>query len=545
MSGKIRLFAILLLVLLLGACSDKKGAEEPAGSSASLPKDSVSQMEEVNASLEDHAESFTSTYEIFVYSFCDSDQDGIGDLKGIESKLDYIEDFGFNAIWMTPVCESPTYHKYDVKNYKSIDPQFGTMEDFDRLTAACHERGISVITDLVLNHTSVEHPWFAEAADYLRAHDSDDADLSGCPYVDYYHFTREFETGYANLSGTGWYYEARFWEGMPDLNLDSEAVRGEIKEIMDFWIGHGVDGFRLDAVTSYYTGNDDASIEFLTWLTETGRQTKEDLYFVAEAWTDRNIYAKYYASGLNSMFDFSFADSGGIIAGTVKGTYTAKDYANSQVSAHELYVSYSPYYRNAPFYTNHDMGRSAGYYAGDDGSRTKLAGAMNILMSGNVYVYYGEELGMKGAGKDENKRAPMYWSAGDGASDFGICAGPADMEDVEMKFPAYDEQKDDPYSIWNYYRQAVHIRDAYPSVANGIVSVSELSTDTVAVYEKAADQQEPVLLVMNISDQPAEVDLGDSGYSQLAAVLVVNEERITFENGKLSLPAYGTAVLTP
>ena len=535
MGPKSRLFAVLTFAVFLTACT-YKGAETPAGSSAPL-----SQMEEVNSSLEKQADSLTTTYEIFVYSFCDSNGDGIGDLKGIVSKLDYIENLGYNSVWITPVCPSPTYHKYDVTDYRSIDPDFGTMEDFDQLAASCHDRGISLITDLVLNHTSTEHPWFKQASDYLRENDYEGADLSGCPYVDYYHFSRDFQTGYARLPGTGWYYEARFWEGMPDLNLDSETVRKEIKEIMDFWIAHGVDGFRLDAVTNYYTGNDDANIAFLSWLAKTGRETREDLYFVAEAWTDKATYARYYASGINSLFDFSFADSGGIIAGVLKGTYSAGDYASAQASAQELYASYSPYYRNAPFYTNHDMGRSAGYYAGDDGSRTKLAGAMNILMSGNVYVYYGEELGMKGAGKDENKRAPMYWSSEDTAE---TCVGPPDMDEIEMKFPSYEEQIEDPYSIWNYYRQALHIRNAFPSIANGSVHVWQDCPDGLAVYEKDDGEDEPVLIVMNINDQPGRIDLGKSEYGRLAAVLTVNEERITLDRGALGLPAYGVAVLT-
>lgn len=536
MSRKIRYSVILSAALLFAACTDKKEAEVPEGSSASL-----SQMSEVNASLENNADKFTSTYEIFVYSFFDSDQDGIGDLNGITAKADYISDMGFNAVWLTPVADSPTYHKYDVRDYMSIDPQFGTMEDFDTLVSTLHEKGISVITDLVLNHTSVEHPWFTQAADYLRSIGDGEPDVNECPYVEYYNFTKDFQTGYAPVADTGWYYEARFWEGMPDLNLDSEAVKDEIGKVMDFWIGHGVDGFRLDAVTSYYTGNDDASIAFLQWLVERGRQTKEDLYFVAEAWTDRGTYAKYYASGLNSMFDFAFADSGGIIASVLKGTYSAKDYVNAMISGQELFASYSQYYRNAPFYTNHDMGRSAGYYAGDDGSKTKLAGAMNILMSGNAYVYYGEELGMKGAGKDENKRAPMYWSAGETE---GKCAGPEYMDDIEMKFPAYDEQKDDPYSILNYYQQAVKIRDAFPSVANGMVKIADQCTDSAAVYEKDDGEHEPVLIAMNISSEPCEIDLSSTEYAKLSAVLAVSEDRITFENGKLVLPAYGTAVLT-
>ena len=204
-----------------------------------------------------------TTYEIFVYSFCDSDADGTGDLGGVRNKLDYIQDLGFDQIWLMPVCPSPTYHKYDVTDYMAIDPVYGTLEDFELLVQDCHARGIRVITDLVLNHTSSQHPWFLEAAEYLKSlPEGAPADTSACPKLDYYHFTQTPESGYAQLPDTSWYYEARFWEGMPDLNLDSEAVHGEIRKILSFWLEEGVDGFRLDAVTSYYTGNDDQNIRF-------------------------------------------------------------------------------------------------------------------------------------------------------------------------------------------------------------------------------------------------------------------------------------------
>ena len=134
----------------------------------------------------------------------------------------------------------------------------------------------------------------------------------------------------------------------------------------------------------------------------------------------------------------------------------------------------------------------------------------------------------------------MYWSAEETP---GICTGPADMDDIEMKFPAYDEQKDDPYSIWNYYRHALHIRNAFPSLANGMVTVWDESTETTAVYEKDDGEHEPVLLAVNISDQPAEINISGSDYSQLAGLLTVNEDKVAFENGTLSLPAYAAVIL--
>ncbi len=146
-----------------------------------------------------------------------------------------------------------------------VDPAFGTMEDFEALVKDCHERGIRLYMDLVLNHTSDDNEWFLAAADYLRELPSDwEPDSSYCRYYDYYNFTRQAQDGYAPLEGTDWYYEARFWSEMPDLNLASQAVRDEIRDIMAFWLGKGADGFRLDAVTSYFTGNPEAPAAALT-----------------------------------------------------------------------------------------------------------------------------------------------------------------------------------------------------------------------------------------------------------------------------------------
>ena len=209
---------VLLIALIIGIVFITAGRQKPA------VLDSKIQMTAFNAGLEpkEHAPGYGTTYEIFVYSFCDSDGDGIGDINGIRSKLDYIEDLGFDAIWLTPVHPSPTYHKYDVTDYFTIDPVFGTLEDYEALIAECHERGIKVIMDMVLNHTSTEHGWFKEASDYLRELPDDwEPDPSYCQYFDYYNFSRESKEGYAPLEGTNWYYEARFWSGMPDLNLSS------------------------------------------------------------------------------------------------------------------------------------------------------------------------------------------------------------------------------------------------------------------------------------------------------------------------------------
>lgn len=217
---------------------------------------------------------YRNWYEVFVYSYYDSDGDRIGDLAGLAEKLDYIASLGMNGIWLMPIMPSPSYHKYDVTDYYGIDPQYGTLEDFSALLDKAHSLGIDVIIDLVVNHTSSEHPWFLSAK----------ADVNS-EYREYYNWSDEPRDGYAKAGGS--WYECRFVNTMPDLNLDSEAVRAEIERILRFWLEDvGVDGFRLDAVTSYYTGERERNIDFLSWLGDTARAISPDCYIVGEAWTD-------------------------------------------------------------------------------------------------------------------------------------------------------------------------------------------------------------------------------------------------------------------
>ena len=174
-------------------------------------------------------DNYRTWYEIFVYSFCDSNGDGIGDLQGVISKLDYVQNLGFTGIWLMPINPSPSYHKYDVNDYYEIDPAYGTMADFDQLLSECEKRGIKVIIDLVVNHTGYNHPWFQEAIDYLRFLDiKQDPDPAECPEVEYYNFAKEgTQKGEAwrKVSQSDYYYEGQFTHEMPDLNWESEALR--------------------------------------------------------------------------------------------------------------------------------------------------------------------------------------------------------------------------------------------------------------------------------------------------------------------------------
>lgn len=538
------LTAIMAAMVLLTGCGGQAKTQKKASN--------VSYMESVNGKLKANVpdDKYRTTYEIFVGSFYDSDGDGIGDLKGVEEKLDYIKDLGFNEIWLMPICPSPTYHKYDVSDYEAIDKDYGTMEDFESLVNACHKDGIKLITDLVLNHTSVEHPWFKQAKEYLKSlKDGEKPDAKKCPYVNYYNFTRDgSESGYAQLAGSMWYYEAQFWEGMPDLNLDNKVVRNEIKKITDFWLDKGVDGFRLDAVTSYYTGNEEKNIEFLKWLNDEVKAKKPDAYMVGECWTDLTTYARYYQSGIDSFFDFDFANNDGTIVKTVRGQTTANGFGEQMVTAQDEIAQNSDGKGiEAPFYTNHDMARSAGYYPGDDGSKVKFAEGLNLMMSGNAFVYYGEEIGMKGSGKDENKRGPMYWTSDSTAK--GMTKGPKDMEVFDMKYDPEDKQAKSDSSILSYIKQAIKLRNAFPAIARGTVAVDEnASGDDILVTTRTPSDSsiEPVAIVYNTSEKSANLKTSDlpDGFTKLSGVLTVGKERITEKDGTITLPKETIAIYT-
>lgn len=506
---------------------------------------------------------YRTYYEVFLYSFADSDGDGIGDIRGLIDKLDYINDgddttdtdLGCNGIWLMPVMPSTTYHKYDVTDYEDIDAEYGDLDDFKELVAECHKRGIRLIIDLVMNHTSSKHPWFEAACDYIEGLGGAEPSEAECPYFGYYNFTREPKGDvYYEVGDTGWYYEAQFWSEMPDLNLENQAVQDEFDGITSFWMDLGVDGFRLDAAGEYETGQTTKNIEILSWFHSMVEEKNADAYIVAEVWQDLDTYAKYYESGIDSCFDFAFANADGIIADSLKKTagYNASSYGNAAANVQKKLAAYNADYIDAPFYTNHDMARSAGYYSGDySENMTKISGAMNLFMSGNVFLYYGEELGMKGSGKDENKRAPMYWSdAGDGKTAEGMCHGPEGMDAIKMKYGSLEEQKDDPDSVYNFYRAVIKLRNAYPEIARGQVTfLKDLSDENVCVLKKTWNDRE-LVIAFNLSEQAETVDLSDvtlngreGAKMSLGGALATTDEEIGFSGGTLSLPAYSVAIL--
>lgn len=547
MSKKV-LSVLLVFILLLSGC----GTGTKQGSTVQK-KEAVTTEDSMLLELEDNRidDNTRMYYEVFVYAFSDSNGDGIGDLKGLTQKLDYIEDLGCNGIWLMPVNPAMTYHKYDVTDYYGIDKEYGTLEDFQNFLKECKDRHIKVIMDMVFNHTSSKHPWFTEAVQYLQSLDKgQEPDSAVCSYVDYYHFTKDGADlpGYVPLSGTDYYYEAQFWDQMPDLNLDNKEVRKELEKVMSYWLDLGVGGFRLDAAKEYFTGHPDQNIEVLSWITAYCRSVKEDAYVVGEVWESENVIEKYYESGIDSLFNFPFADSTGMIAKTVRASgdgAAGKALAEKIVDYHSA-VHVNDRATDAPFLSNHDTGRISGFLAQDE-SKMKFAGAINVLMSGNAFLYYGEELGMSGSvkgvpGKDENKRAPMYWN--DRGED-GMTTGSPDMDEVVHKFEPYEKQKDNKNSIYNYYRNVIRIRNAFPQIGRGIETVCEEieDGDIVSLWK---ENDKAILLLMNNSDQTKTVKVPQKEGRKLelgAALSISGEKDITLEGETLILPPYGIAVL--
>ena len=535
-----RILCLLLACLMLTACN----TTAPDSSGAALDtQQKVDQIKQLGESPDDN---YRTYYEVFVYSFCDSDGDGIGDIPGLVSKLDYLQNLGISGLWLMPIHPSSSYHKYNVEDYYAIDPAYGTLEDFETLIAECEKRDIHVIIDLVLNHTASEHPWFKEAVSYLQNLPAGaEPNVEECKYLDYYFFSREAGAGARPVEGTEWFYEGMFDFTMPDVNFASEELWEEYRQIMEFWIGKGVAGFRLDAAKEFYSGNAAKNIEVLNRIQQTATSIKPDCYLVAEVWENFGQISEYYKSGITSIFNFAFGNVDGKITNVIRAAGnpgTVATYATALEKADKAYLASNPDYIDAPFLSNHDVGRIAGF-ANRDPLKIKMAGAMNVLMSGSCFIYYGEELGMPGSGNDPSKRAPMLWNE---ARDNGTTNPPPECElPAEYPLGSLEIQEKDDLSVYNYYRQAIALRNALPVISHGRTTCeTALNIGCVSAQRKTWNEEECIIL-MNINPEAATADLSAYADWTLAATLSADGNPITLDGTTLNLSAYGIAVLLP
>ena len=466
-------------------------------------------------------------YEIFVRSFYDSNGDGIGDLNGIAQKLDYVndsdpkttKDLGANCIWLMPIMESPSYHGYDTTDYYAVNHEYGTNDDFKTLVAEAHKRGIRVILDLVLNHTSKQSPWFQQAA-------KDPAS----PYRDWYLWSKD-KPGYKNPWGEDpWrqssarneYYYAIFSVTQPDLNYRNPAVTAEARKISAFWLNDmGADGFRLDAIKHLIENgpNQQHTPETHAWLRDYRaflQQTKPGAFTVGEVFGDPVATLRtYYPDQLDEYFEFDVAQN--IVAAASGGI------APPFISAVTTAEAVLPYNRWAPFLTNHDQNRVMSTL-GNDMGKARIAATALLTLPGLPFVYYGEEIGMTGQKPDERIRTPMQWTS-DGATG-GFTSGKP-WEALQKDTPTVNvgAQDADPGSLLNLYRALITLHTTNPALRGGAFVPLRTSNGAVAAFlRQAAD--ETVLVVLNFSKVAASnvtLDLAKStlgaGDYQLAPLL--------------------------
>lgn len=486
-----------------------------------------------NTASKSEGDNYRNFYEIFVYSFCDSDGDGIGDIKGVISKLDYIQDMGYDAIWLMPIMPSATYHKYDVIDYYDIDPQYGTLDDFDSLIKACDDRGIKVMIELMLNHSSSQNEWFKEALSaWNNGNDS--------KYIDYYNFYEEAPSGVkcATTGVTHGCYEAQFVDFMPDLNFDSDLVREEFKNIAKFWIDRGVDGFRLDAVMHVYENDNEKNVKLCKWFNEYCHSLNKDLYIVGEVWERESVYLPYYAGDFTSLFNFNMGTCDGLISTYIRNAQGAKFASKVQLNQEKI-RAVDPDGIDAVFLTNHDNNRFADVVESDP-DKLRLAASTYLMMPGTIVTYYGEEIGMRGSGADENKRAPMLWSSEDKS---GICKGPDNISvaTAPADGKGVSEQNADSDSLLNYYKSLLKIRNAHPEIAKGTVTALDVKDASVCAY-KCEFEDKSVTVYHNFSADEKEISV--EGQAELSESLThTSNLSVKLENGKLILPAYALAIV--
>ena len=447
------------------------------------------------------------TYEIFVQSFNDSDGDGIGDLNGVTEKLDYVKELGANAIWFMPIMPSPSYHKYDVTDYRAIHPDYGTMEDFKNLLDEAHKRDIKIVIDMIINHSSSEHPWFVESR---KGRDNE--------FRDYYVWAQKdtiaesIEKKVITLdsdnirqwhdpgNGEDFYY-GFFIGGMPDLNFDNPKVREEIYDIGKFWLEEvGVDGFRLDAAKHIFP--DDRLLDNHAFWKEFRAKMeaiKPDVYLVGEVYDKKEIVAPYLP-GLPALFNFDFHYTLLEALNTENGMLLAK----KQKEILDFYQGITPNFIDATISSNHDQPRLLNEL-GSDPEKYKQASAILLTMPGAPYLYYGEEIGMLGLKPDENIREPFLWDLKE--KDKGRTSWIEPVYSTDATVTPLSIQKEDPNSYFNHYKGLIFMRNTHPALAIGSLELaSEVYPKSVMAYFRKA-QNEEIFVLHNLGEKEITVDV--------------------------------------
>ncbi|MGA2489726.1 MAG: alpha-amylase family glycosyl hydrolase [Anaerolineales bacterium] len=480
-------------------------------------------------------------------SFYDSDGDGIGDLNGITQKLDYLQELGITALWLMPIYPSPSYHGYDVTDYFNVNPQYGTLDDLKNLLNEAHKRGMHVILDLVLNHTSDQNPWFISSNDDIQS-----------PYRDWYIWS-DTNPGYLGPQGVAWFpgkhgfYYGIFGANMPDLNYRNLAVTTEMEKVVAFWLKDiGVDGFRLDAIKLLIEEgqkqvNTQSNHDWLKGFYTTYKLDNPNAFTVGEVnGADAALAATYTGNQMDMAFDFELA------SGSIN---SANGQTNSAIGSALTFAKQAmPNWQFATFLTNHDQNRTMSVLNGNL-DKAKMAAFLLLTSPGTPFIYYGEEIGMEGEKPDPDIRRPMQWTAGNNA---GFTSNiPWEALGPDYQTANVFTESSDPDSLLSYYKTLIAIRANNPILRSGGLTL--LSTGNSGIYAALRYDDNTVFLVLaNLTGNSitsydldgGDTALGNGTYhptpilgSGLFSDVTINGGKINNFQPLATLPAYGKYIL--
>ena len=479
----------------------------------------------------------------------------MGDLKGITQKLDYLndgnpntkDDLGVGGIWLMPINPSPSYHGYDVTDYRAVNPDYGTMEDLQELVKEAHKRGIKVIMDLVVNHTSKAHPWFVDSA---KNKDGSHRDW----YIWAEDQSRPVKGTSASGSGDPWHsllgshYLGIFWDGMPDLNFDNPEVRNEMKDIGRFWLEKGLDGFRLDAAKHIYEDlasdkGEATTAKNVAWWQDFRKAMSEinpKAYIVGEVWENSAVSVGAY---LNKAFDSGF--NFGLAESLVQSAKSEKDtgIAYTLERTYKLYSKISAgAFTDAIFLTNHDQNRVMSQLEGNP-EHAKMAAALLLTLPGNPFIYYGEEIGMQGMKPDEGIREPMGWYAEGSGKGQTTWENRDHNKDADISSVEGESSKGN--SLLQSYRDLIELRNEVPALQNGAIRDYESGVPGMMAFERVTTKDR-VLVVHNLTgkEQSMKLSSKESGRNY-NAILKDLTASATLNGDNLTLKPYSTVVLEP
>ncbi|MFC5598950.1 alpha-amylase family glycosyl hydrolase [Deinococcus cellulosilyticus] len=477
----------------------------------------------------------TTFYQVFVRSFQDSDGDGIGDLRGVASRLEYLKNLGVGAIWLMPIYPSPSYHGYDVTDHQNIQPEYGTLQDFKTLLEEAHKHNIKVILDWIPNHTSDQHPWFK------------DARRPGSSKRDWYVW-KTTNPGWGrpwdnqgqtwHKSGDQFYYGV-FWGGMPDLNWKNPQVKSAMDQAAQFWLDLGVDGFRVDAsryILEGETDNRPDSAETLNWTREFTQMVKAhgpDKMVVTEAWIETPTVAKYFVDGQGQDLGFDFDLQTALVTGIQTANATPILETLDGVTRH-----YPEGAVDGIFVSNHDLGRP-NFTPG----QWRVAASLLLTLPGTPFLYYGQEIGMpNGTGpSDEQKRTPMRWTF-ERRTGFSTAA-PWQPFSTQDPLISVQSQQEEPTSLLKHHQTLLHIRQQHGALRTGGYLPLAAPDGVIGFIRQLG--KERVLVVVNLQDtgQQVQLDLGSVSAGVDTAQSLLGSLEVKAGKAVGTIPAQGLALL--